>query len=374
MFGALRATFVPAFRSITLILLPVAFIALLTWATAGSSSGNTADPMRAALWFFLIAHQIPLKLSITGMELSASLSFLPIGAIALPILVIRSGFRRVLNSLGDLGRSARRHHLLAFAMNYTIIGTVMALPAMGKTVETPWYVIAPFLLAISLVVAFTVSGIFPKEREHSLWESASRMAMAVTAFLIGIGSLLVAISMIWHFDSIVNLTKVIEPGIFGGLTLLLAQIIYLPNLAVSALSYLAGAGIVINNGSLISPFIHRLDEIPAIPMLGALPNDKYPVLAGVLLINVLSGAFIASYSVKRFPDLRIRRDFTIISILLVGLALLILGRAASGELISANLNAIGPIWWTFPPLVIMELSLGAVIAHLLARRPRAEAN
>ena len=53
-----------AVRSTTLILLPLSFISLVAWATAGSSTGNTADPLRAAIWFYLIAHHIPLDLEI----------------------------------------------------------------------------------------------------------------------------------------------------------------------------------------------------------------------------------------------------------------------------------------------------------------------
>ena len=77
-------------RSITLILLPIAFISLVAWATAGSSSGNTADPLRAALWFFLAAHQVPLFLSLSDSTSSGSLTFLPIGALLIPFFALLS--------------------------------------------------------------------------------------------------------------------------------------------------------------------------------------------------------------------------------------------------------------------------------------------
>ena len=67
-----------AVRSITLALLPIAFIALLVWATAGSSNGNTADPLRASLWLFLAAHHVPLQLSLSNQTLSGFISFLPL--------------------------------------------------------------------------------------------------------------------------------------------------------------------------------------------------------------------------------------------------------------------------------------------------------
>mgnify|MGYP003338747930 CR=1 FL=1 len=44
----LLVSFKQAVRSTTLIILPLSFISLVAWATAGSSTGNTADPLRAA--------------------------------------------------------------------------------------------------------------------------------------------------------------------------------------------------------------------------------------------------------------------------------------------------------------------------------------
>ena len=51
--SALGVSFRQAFRSVSLTLFPLAFIALFTWASAGSTSGNTSDPVRASAWLFL---------------------------------------------------------------------------------------------------------------------------------------------------------------------------------------------------------------------------------------------------------------------------------------------------------------------------------
>ena len=45
-----------AFRSVFLILFPLAFISLFAWATAGATTGSTNDPLRAAIWLWLSAH------------------------------------------------------------------------------------------------------------------------------------------------------------------------------------------------------------------------------------------------------------------------------------------------------------------------------
>ena len=95
MSALLLVSFKQAVRSTTLILLPISFISLVAWATAGSSTGNTADPLRAAIWFFLVAHHVPLNLSFSNEAISGALTFFPIGALLIPFLAIRSGIKRL---------------------------------------------------------------------------------------------------------------------------------------------------------------------------------------------------------------------------------------------------------------------------------------
>ena len=95
----LAVSFAQVLRSVFVILLPLAFISLIAWATAGSATGNTSDPMRAALWLWLGAHHIPFNLSGTTI---GYLSFLPIGAMLIPFFALRVGFTKALSKLhGD---------------------------------------------------------------------------------------------------------------------------------------------------------------------------------------------------------------------------------------------------------------------------------
>jgi hypothetical protein len=90
----LLIAFQQALRSVALILLPLSFIALFAWSTAGSATGNTSDPIRAAIWMWLGSHLVPFKLSLAAGFSSGALSYLPIGAAIFPWLAIRSGYRR----------------------------------------------------------------------------------------------------------------------------------------------------------------------------------------------------------------------------------------------------------------------------------------
>lgn len=357
----LRVSFQQAIRSLILILLPVAFIALVAWATAGSSSGNTADPLRAAFWIFLVAHQVPLQLALSDSTVAGNLTYLPIGAILIPFFATKSGYARLVEILGAPKGRQRRDYILAYALNYSVIGYLICLPALGATVQAPFYFAIPIIFTIVAVSAFLVSGIFPKHGLQFPWQRALRVVWILVTSLIGFSTLILAISMIYHFEVVLDLTRVVEPGIFGGLVLLIGQVLYLPNLAVATLSFFSGAGISIGSGSLLSPFVHRIDEIPAIPILGALPAQSSPILVLIALVIILLGSAVARYGISNYQDANDLKNFYLSAISMTALLLLVIARVSSGQLLSANLPSVGPIWWAMPLVISFELLVGGLL-------------
>lgn len=357
----LRVSFQQAIRSLILILLPVAFIALVVWATAGSSSGNTADPLRAAFWIFLVAHQVPLQLSLSDNTIAGSFTYLPIGAVLIPFLATKSGYSRLVEILGEPKGKRRRDYIIAFAFNYSVIGYLISLPALGSTVKAPFYFAIPIIFLVVALSAFLVSGIFPKHNLQFPWQRALRVLWILVIALLGVSSLVLAASLIYHFDVVLDLTKVVEPGIFGGITLLIGQILYLPNLAAATLSFFSGAGISIGSGSLLSPFVHRIDEIPAIPIVGALPAESSSLLAAFALLIIALGGVAAKYGVTSFQDSNQLKNYYLAAIAIAFLLLFIIARVSSGQLLSSNLPSVGPVWWAMPLVITFELVLGGLL-------------
>lgn len=356
-----------AVRSITLILLPLAFVSLVTWATAGSSTGNTADPLRAAIWFFLIAHHIPLDLSLSNADISGGLTFFPIGALLIPFFAVRSAYKRILASSDTHTFIERRSYVIALAFSYAGIGTVISLFALGGTVRAPFYVVFPYLFLVAAISGFISSDLLPEHGLQFPWQRGLRVAWISLIGLIGCGGLIFTISLIWHFPTVLDLTQVIEPGFFGGLAFLTVQILYLPNFAVSALSFIAGSGVVVGQGTWLNPFVHRIAEIPAIPLLGGLPVNAYPIsaLAALLLVGV--GYVAASYGRKTYSDFAEQKRYLLATSSFLFVLTLIAARASSGELLSANLSAVGPQWWLMPILVTTEYAVGIAICLLIPK-------
>jgi len=361
MSGMLLVSFKQAVRSITLILLPLSFISLIAWATAGSSTGNTADPLRAALWFFLIAHHIPLDLSLSNNAISGALTYFPIGALLIPFLAIRSGYRKIIEEQDEFAPRQKRLLIISLAFSYAAVGTILSLFATGNTVSAPFYLVFPILFIVAGLSAFLSSNLLPEHGIKFPWQRALKVSWIVLMALIGIGGLIFSLSLGWHFTTVLQLTQVIEPGIFGGLAFLAVQILYLPNFAIAALSYLAGSGVVIGNGSWLNPFVHRIDEIPAIPLLGGLPVHPHPYLILLVLLFVAIGFLIARYGEGIYSDRVEQQRFYLATLGIIVVLTLFIARASSGELLSSNLSSVGPQWWLMPIMLTLEIALGIAL-------------
>lgn len=359
--------FQQAVRSLTLILLPLAFISLITWATAGSSTGNTADPLRAAIWFFLVAHHIPLDLSLSNTALTGDLTFFPIGALLIPFLAVRSAYQRMLAVLEQHTLRDKRSYVLSLAFMYALLGSFISLFALGTTVRAQFYIVFLVLFAVAAISGFLASNLLPEHALQFPWQRGLRIAWISTLAMTGFGGLIFTLSLIWHFPTVLNLTQVIEPGFFGGLAFFAIQVLYLPNFAISALSYIAGSGVVIGDGSWLNPFVHRIDEIPAIPLLGGLPVNSYPPLIIGAAFVLFLGVVAAKYGVETYSDKEEQKRYFLSSAAFVFALSLIVGRAASGELLSDNLSSVGPHWWLLPIIVTVEFGIGIMIWILIPK-------
>jgi hypothetical protein len=170
--------------------------------------------------------------------------------------------------------------------------------------------------------------------------------------------------MIWHFPVIIDLTKVVEPGLFGGVALLVIQIFYLPNLAIASLSYLLSSGLTLGEGTLISPWVHRINELPAIPVLGALPvgisNYTYLLSLFVVVIVIALGVGVSKFGRSIYQEKTEFQRFIASLYLVIFLLTLLAANLANGQLLSTNLQAVGPIWWLMPLVLVLNLAIGSL--------------
>ena len=332
-------------RSAATLLLPFSFIALIAWATAGSASGSTSDPIRGAVWIWLGAHHLPFQLALPPTSLPGYLTFLPIGGLVLPFLVIRAAFNRAIDRLqGDF------HDIngvrLIFSGMYAALLTALAFFS-GSTAVTPqWYLAPIFGFLLSLLA--TLSAGYRVTPSQSL-----RIALRVTAIFMGAALLVTALLLILNFTQVKNITISLQPGFFGGLLLLILNVLYLPNAAVATAAYFSGTGLAVGAGTIVSPWWYQLGQIPALPLLGILPTSRHPLaLLGVLFfigLGVLLARWALNFGIQ-----------TLVQSYLFTIALAtLLAYLASGALLTAEMGAMGVSIWKFVLSIAVEIGIGA---------------
>ncbi|RRD50953.1 DUF6350 family protein [Arachnia propionica] len=212
---------------------------------------------------------------------------------------------------------------------------------------------APRVLAGSLLVALvgslwgTMSAIELHPRAGwPVWLRAVPRALgAAWGVCLTAGAILVALSLYLQRDRIVGITDVLDPGPAGIVILVFLQLAYLPNLVMWATAWSLGAGVTLGDGSLISMGITDVGFLPAIPVLGAIP-DPGPV-PGVLwlwlLFGVVAGGLAGLVVAMARPSHRFD-ETTLVGALtgvVAGFGLVALARLASGGLGSQRLASIG---------------------------------
>jgi hypothetical protein len=340
-----------ALRSAAFLILPFSFIALIAWATAGSASGSTTDPIRGAVWIWLGAHHIPFQLSLPPTGVEGYLTYLPIGAVFLPFIVIRTSFQRALDRLkGDYHdlNSVR----LTFATFYALLATVLAFASRSSSISPQWYLAPIFAFLIALFATMTVGVRLSPSR-------TLRIASRLLALILGTSLIAVSILILVNFDQIKKITISLQPGVFGGVLLLLLNILYLPNAAIALASYFSGTGLAVGAGTIVSPLWHELGQIPALPLLGILPVGKEPLALFGIAFFIAVGVLLA-YLADGFELSGYIQTFIFV---IVGLTLL--AYLGSGSLITAEMGAVGVSIWKFALSIFLEIGLGFLAATLV---------
>ncbi len=324
---ALGVSFRQALRSVALTLFPLAFISLFAWAAAGSTTGNTTEPIRTSAWLFLGAHLIPFTVP-TG-----KLTVLPLLAVVFPMWAIRRGLPSVEEAFSKLN-GAR----IVYALWYALLCELIALASRHRGVEANLYLTPIFALVISLVA--TVNPKYLRNR-------AFYFAGYLFLIALGAGSIVFAVSLYEHWNILKSIAVVIAPGVVGGTLFTLLQLLYLPNIALATLSYLTGIGFSFGAHTTINSHQITLTQVPALPITAGLPTGVQHGLTyavGCWLIF-----FVALFLLIRRESTSLlkRTKYAILQGVRIFIALAVITYLSAGELFSAGLNPIGIIWWHF---------------------------
>jgi hypothetical protein len=130
--------------------------------------------------------------------------------------------------------------------------------------------------------------------QHSRWAgsylgSAAKAGFVAAMACLAMASGLLAVDLIIHWNLIIAVYEALDAGPVGGAALTLAQLGYLPNLAVFALAWTSGAGVALGVGSQAGALGTAVGPLPSIPVFAALPSGALDYGFVALVVPVLAG-------------------------------------------------------------------------------------
>lgn len=259
-----------------------------------------------------------------------AVTMIPLGLTLITTLLLRGSMRRAQGD--DPGRAA-----------FVVIGFVGAVALFSLAVPAHSWVAVLGAFAIAILTGLTVVPL-PVDRIPSWVRSAVRTAVVTFMLVLVAGLVTVGIAMALGWDSIRTIHEALQPNTVSSIVLILLQLAYLPNAVLMAVSYLAGLGFAVGEGTQFSPFMSVSEPLPAIPILGALPEPGagpgWIVLLAPAAIGVLIGVVRSLRRGHRTPQ-EIGREIPVILLVLYVLTAVSMA-IASGSIGPGRMAEIGP--------------------------------
>ena len=158
----------------------------------------------------------------------------------------------------------------------------------------------PLAIAIPLIAAAWEVALAPHSLELRLemprWLSSGvRIGWRASWVLAAYGGLFLLISVIVSWSQIRGIHELLLPtSMVDSIMIVLAQLLFIPNAIVWALSWLSGPGFYLGSDALHSPTSAPVGPIPAIPLFGATPASAPGnwVILALILFGVALGVYL----------------------------------------------------------------------------------
>lgn len=337
-------------------------IAMLGWLSA--EPGTFADAVRVGTNLWLLTHGVSAQIG------TIPVTLVPWGATALTAFLVS-------RAAALAARLVRPEQFVSPGLISvaTVSSYLVPVLIMAVFFGQPWQAPGHWAAVIALLAGAAAWG-SSRELGQSLlpsWPAWSRAlpaaVLSTQLVMLAAGAAVVATGLWRHLDRVSDLNAALDPGVAGGIALLLGQLAFAPNACVWAASYALGAGFTVGTGSVVAPAGSEMGIVPGVPLFGAMPSAGpgsalllWWLAAGVLAGVVAAWLIVRARTTARFDETSLVGGF---SGLLGGVVFTGLGWAASGDLGTLRLADIGP---RLVPLLVMAtttMGLAGMITGLL---------
>lgn len=350
----------------------VAGIVTIVW--LGASDASISDTLGLATRLFGLAHGAPAEI------LGQRVTLVPLGLSLIQIFLALPIAARAARALEE-GPTEDRIWKVAGAYAATYVITVAIVTAIGAGGATSAGVVpgaAIMGLIPGLIGASNALHHDPTQRWPRWLRAVPRAMGAATLLVLAVAAAVLCLAVWLGFDRIIYVTESLAPDAVGVGSLAALHVLYLPNFVAWMASWLLGAGITLGDGSLIALTITDAGLLPAIPILGAVPETGVASSAQLwwLLVGVAAGALAGLAVVWARPRARFDETALVggLSGVLAGLVLALIASLASGGLGDGRLLTVGAKSGELAIFGAAVLGLSGMAAGLilgLIRKPRA---
>jgi hypothetical protein len=375
---ALVAGALAAAGSATVFVLP----ALLVWVAASESTVSWTGSLGVGASLWLLAGGAHLALGATQVTVVPLLGFalsVAIGAWAATRAAREAADARTIRLTRDLLHRPLGAALLAWAGGYAACALLwVAVAFLAGPHPVVWTLVFPVLVVPVVSVLLALQRLVKGRPElagpalsRPDWlpeavRRALRPGLEGAAALLGAGTAICLVLLVLRFGEVRHLQTELAPGVVGGVALTLAQLAVLPNLALWAVSFVAGTGFSAVEGASATWTGSRTSLMPMVPVFGALPQPgAFPgLLPLVVLLPVAVGAFVGWRSLRAVARLsRERTKLTVVgtSVAVAAGAIGLLDAFGGGALGVARLSDIGAPAGAMTLALLVELGVGAAL-------------
>ena len=218
-----------------------------------------------------------------------TIGVMPLLATALVMWALyRSMRKRQIATWFDIGAGA----LTAFAVT-SLIGLI-ALPGSVQLLGG--------LGAAVMVVACGLLLVQRPEWLENSWVLAKPLLLALTLLAL----IMFTVGLVTGWDRVREIQDYYLLGVFSTVIFALAQLFFLPNVLIWALAYISGVGFSVGAGTHFSPFGIASAPLPALPILGALPEPQV-TMPWIIAVPIVIGIGIGLWrSVPSLKEVAIR--------------------------------------------------------------------
>ncbi|MGG5173909.1 DUF6350 family protein [Pseudarthrobacter sp. J1763] len=385
--------------SAALVLVPL----LAVWFSGGFSGSGVDVLARLGGQAWLIIHGVPLSLRVflseaSSQNVGSTLSLVPLGLTLIPFFLSwRAGRRLARASYTDQLWQA----LLGAGGIYAAFGLATAFVCQTGDVRVNllYATLIPLIpvglgLAIgarlesgswSRLIGVEAVDWISRTSQHSRWAGSYLWSVVRAGFVailtaFALAAVLLSVDLLIHWADVVTVFEALKVDPWGAAVLTLAQMGYLPNMAVFSLAWLSGAGFSIGVGSTASALGTAMGPVPAIPVLAAIPSGNLAFGAVALVVPVLAGALAGWWFLRdgenhfdEWLSIKIKTRWltAAASTLVLGLAIgavagilgLVMAWMAGGSAGLGRLTEIGPDPVQLAIYLAIEVGIGVVIGY-----------